>query len=841
MPTSSNRKEQPATKYIPYQSHLDEHTCVTVDGDVTRTIQLAGVPFETLANDDFNALSRQWFSTINNIGAKNTRVALWTHVVRRKLRYDLSQIEYDNYFSQELNAQYAKRLESKDFYSNELYISPVYRPAPNDAERMAQKLSTDVEQQRLMRSAGAAELDKITNQMMVSLRRYHPTMLGIVETEKATDTEEAVYASDLARFYSRILNGGDSGPIPLLNYSIRYAIQRSDINFDGDIIEIIKPDSTRYAGILTLKAPYAVEKVRANILHGLLRLPCEYILSQSLTFLPTNKADKFLQIQESQIAGTSGNELQLKELSLARAELQNGKFGMGEHEFILTLFGDSVREVSEAISLATTAMEEKNMTVFRETRGTLITQYFSMLPANFKMKRIRAMPISTDNFTSFFPMHNFMTGNAQGSQWGMPLAMLETTSGSPYFVNYHVSRKALQEQGVSLEYDHDDAEPEAVVDEGDEEAQKQKEQRKESGNYLLIGPNGSGKTVVQTFLRALTHKKFMHGPRPYKSFAFDKDLGQEIFIRALGGRYFTFEPGAYAGINPFSLPNNPRSHLFIIGLAQWCARQDPTYKASVQDEMYLKRAVLDVYELTKKRRWARMRDLLPQEGPGSLYDVLGRYVDDGVHAWVLDSEEDRLDLEGANDFGFDMTTFLYDDFARTPILKYIKHKIDTVAPGSPYSIDIDEASTALKDPYMREEIIDIEARTIRKKIGVIGLGLQNASDASTGALASTLSNQFPTAFIFPNPKADRKDYMEGLKLTEREFQLVQSGMLDEPGKFLLKKGLESVVVKADLTGMNNILSVLSGSADNVPIVRGLIHELGNDPSKWLPEFFKRRV
>jgi type IV secretion system protein VirB4 len=830
----------PATNLIPYKNQIDFTTCLTVDRDLTRTIQLAGVPFETLANEDINALTRQWFAGINSIGAKNTNVALWTHIIRRKINYDLSGIEYDNWFSTELNRQYAKRLEGKDFFTNELFISPVYRPTPGDAERFANKFSQNDEQEKKIMLVAKEEIDRITKQLMVSLRRYHPTLLTAYEEEDGT------ILSELARFYSRIFNGGESGPIPINKYSIRYGIQRNEIHFLNEIIEIEMPDRSRFAGILGIKAPYGIETIRADVLHALLKIPCEYILSQSLTFLPLHKADKFLKTQESHFTSTDNNSIILKELKDAREGLQAGKFGMGEHEFILTIYGDSIEEVNTGITEAMAAMEAKNLTAIRERAGTLITQYFSMLPGNFKTGRKRAMPISTKNFTSFFPIHNFMTGNAQGSQWGMPLAMLETTSGAPYFVNYHVPRRTLLEQGISLEFIPEDDDDEEIDEQTDLDAllnntpSRERIQRKESGNYRCIGPNGSGKTVVQCLLRALTRKKHMPGKRAYKSFAFDKDCGQEIFILALGGHYFRFETGEDSGIAPFSLPNTNASRHFILTLAQWCAKQDPTYQPTVEDERVLMQSIEAVYDLKQGRRWSRIRDLLPRGGIGGLHQVLSRWVDDGAYAWVLDSSVDRFDLESTNDFGFDMTSFLENELARTPILMYILHKIDTCAKGSPYSLDIDEASAALSDPIL-QKIINNKARTIRKLDGVIGLGLQNAADACSGPIAATLGNQFPTTFIFPNASASRADYIDGLKLTEREFELVQSGMLDEPGKFLLKKGIESVVVKADLSGMNNILSILSGSEDNTVIVRDLIQRLGPDPAVWVPEFFTRRT
>jgi type IV secretion system protein VirB4 len=207
---------------------------------------------------------------------------------------------------------------------------------------------------------------------------------------------------------------------------------------------------------------------------------------------------------------------------------------------------------------------------------------------------------------------------------------------------------------------------------------------------------------------------------------------------------------------------------------------------------------------------------------------------------VLDgSKDDRFDLTTHNDFGFDMTQFLAIEEARTPILAYLFHKINTTVAGSPHSIDIDEASNALKDPYLLN-MIDDKARTVRKLDGIIGLSFQNAADACSGAIAATLANQFPTRIIFPNSSASRDDYIGGLKLTEKEYQLVRNGMNDKPGSFLIKKGHESVVVSADLSGMNNILSVLSGSEDNCIVARQIIKEVGSDPAIWLPEFFKRR-
>ena len=840
-------KEEPATKYIPYSKQTSATTCATVERDLTRTIRCDGIPFETMSDEELNGFTRSWFAAVNTLGANNNRVALWSHVIRSKLRYDLSGIKYDNYFSQLFGDQIAERVGKKTFFQNELFLSPVYRPAPGRTERIGAAL--DKKGGNDVLSAAHDEIDRITNQLVRSLRRYNPSVLGVEEFDK-----EKAPISHLQAFYSRLLNA-DIAPIPLDSYSVRFAVQRNELHFGREIIEIEGPVSSRYAGIVGLKAPYGAEHANVKIFQDLLRLPCEFVLSQSLTFLPFNKADKFLQTQISQFSSTDGNSLQLAELKDARERLQAGKFGMGEHEFILTIYGDSIEEVNAGINEVITVFEEKNLTLIRKKRGKLITQYFGMLPGNFLTGRLDAMPVSTDNFSAFFPLHNFFTGNAEGSQWGSPIALMESTSSGPIFMNYHVSRRRLRNQEIRLEYSPE----EDKEDEEDEQAEKEgiitpkrKAHRKELGNYQVIGPSGTGKTLTKLMLRTLMRKvRPGRAEKPYKTFAWDKDYGEEILVNALGGVYFRFEDGKPTGLNPYSLENNEVSCQRIQELFMWCACKDPAYLRTSDDDKILAQVIQDVYKLPKHlQRPARMLDTLPGsssavQGPGgsrivSLKAALSRWVEGGQYAWVLDNPVDLFDLTRANDFGFDMTKFLDNEFARTPIQVLINHKIDLAVDGSPFVLDIAEAWKALKDPYMQEFIAD-KAKTVRKLMGIIGLDTQDPTDLSSSPIRGTLLQQFPTLIVLPNESARGEDYMGGLGLTAREFSLVRDDMLDEPGKFLFKQGRDSVVVRNDLGGMDDMIAVLSASLDNVPLVRELISAHGNRPEIWLPQFFRQRV
>ncbi|MDD0747063.1 hypothetical protein PS025_24530, partial [Shigella sonnei] len=46
-------------------------------------------------------------------------------------------------------------------------------------------------------------------------------------------------------------------------------------------------------------------------------------------------------------------------------------------------------------------------------------------------------PISSRNFAGFSSFHNYPTGRRTGNQWGPSVTLFKTTSGAPYYFNFH--------------------------------------------------------------------------------------------------------------------------------------------------------------------------------------------------------------------------------------------------------------------------------------------------------------------------------------------------------------------------------------------------------------------
>jgi type IV secretion system protein VirB4 len=55
----------------------------------------------------------------------------------------------------------------------------------------------------------------------------------------------------------------------------------------------------------------------------------------------------------------------------------------------------------------------------------------------------------------------------------------------------------------------------------------------------------------------------------------------------------------------------------------------------------------------------------------------------------------------------------------------------------------------------------------------------------------------------------------------------------------VKQNKDVVVARIEMSGMSDVISVLSGRAETVGILDKVRMEVGNDPEKWLPLFQQR--
>jgi type IV secretion system protein VirB4 len=416
--------------------------------------------------------------------------------------------------------------------------------------------------------------------------------------------------------------------------------------------------------------------------------------------------------------------------------------------------------------------------------------YWAQLPGNFDFI-VRKSTINTLNLSSFNSLHNYPVGKAKNNHWGDAVTVLDTTSGTPFYFSFHV---------------------------------------RDVGHTTIIGPTGAGKTVLMNFLCAQAQKF------KCRLFFFDKDRGAEIFLRALGGQYTIIDPGKQCGFNPLQLEDTGENRTFLL---DWMKQLVSTNgeQVSSEDVHLLTSAINGNFKLDQKdRKLSNIMPFLGLSGPGTLAGRISMWVGKGSHAKVFDNDVDIIDFAKNNIFGFEMAELLKDGASLGPTLSYVFHKINLSLDGTPSMIVLDEAWALIDNPIFAPKIKDW-LKVLRKLNTFVIFATQSVEDASKSSISDTLIQQTATQIFLPNLKATEV-YRTTFMLSQREFDLIKS---TDPSSrfFLVKQANDSVIARVDLSGMSDVINVLSGRADTVLILDEVRKQHGEDPKKWIPIFNQR--
>ena len=91
--------------------------------------------------------------------------------------------------------------------------------------------------------------------------------------------------------------------------------------------------------------------------------------------------------------------------------------------------------LDDAMAACAAALADTGAIAVREDTN-LEPAFWGQFPGNESYLVRRAL-ISSANMASFGSMHGFALGQAQGNHWGEAVTLLETTSATPFFFNFH--------------------------------------------------------------------------------------------------------------------------------------------------------------------------------------------------------------------------------------------------------------------------------------------------------------------------------------------------------------------------------------------------------------------
>ncbi len=796
--------DSPVSEFVTLSTHVSPSVVKTTGGDFLLTWHLGGLPFVGREEWDIEHRHNTFNRMLQTLRAPDfVNLAFWVHDVRRKRRiHDKSRFEHS--FNQSMSDAYYNALSSQKIMQNELYLTMIYRPIVS-GKRMMEK-SANIAQLKSEQDQAIAKIQELAGNVEAVLKEYAPYRLSMYEAANG------IVFSETLEFFGYLLNRIDE-PVPVLQAPVNSYLPVSRHMFSaktGDFIINTPTNVNHFGAILNIKE-YA-EGTYPGILNGLKYLDFEYVITHSFSPMGRQDALKVLDRTKGMMISSGDKAVsQIVELDHAMDELASGNFVLGQYHFIIALYAESQEKLAQNIASARAELSNAGFVSAKEDLA-IASSFYSQFPGNWKF-RTRIANVSSLNFLGLSPLHNFATGKKTNNPWGDCVTTLQTTNGQPYYFNFHATHPSENSLG-----------------------------EKAIANTMVIGKSGTGKTALINFLLSQVQKL---KPSP-TIFFFDKDRGAEIFVRACGGNYLALENGEPTGFNPFQCARTEENVQFLGDLIKVLAGK-AEYTSREEEDIF--RAVENMLDTPERlRSMTNFQKSLPNMGDDGLFARMRRWTAGNSLGWVFDNPVDTVDLQKANIIGFDYTDIIDNPEVRVPVINYLLHRLEAIIDGRPLIYVMDEFWKILDGKGGLKEFAKNKQKTIRKQNGLGIFATQSPEDALRSDIAASLIEQTATMILLPNPNASRSDYVDGLKLTESEYQVVKS--LDERSRcFLVKQGHASSVCQLNLRGMDDALAVISASTDNIEIMHRVLDEQAKAaglppselrPEQWLPQFYDQR-
>lgn len=775
-------KERSVSEMLPYLHHYTDDILITKSKDIMCTVEVSGFSFET-ADDEMLDVKKH---AINNIlkGISDEKFTIYVHTIRTR-GSGFPGGNFSQTYTRILNEAWRKKFDSKNTFANKHYVTVVRRSQSGAISFISDMLSRitgqrEEDERREIKEA-VMSLNEVKDRIVNGLAAFKTKLLGV-------RYEDGEKYSEIIEFLSFIMNLGFPQKVLFSRLPISKYINTQRLYFGDNVIESLGTGWRKYAGIVSLKEYRPTSY--AGVVDNFLKLPYEFVMTQSFSFTNKGSAITKMQLQQRRLAQSGDVAVsQVADINQALDEAMSGFFAFGDHHLTIMPITDSLRELDNALSQCVVEFANIGGIGCRE-RINMGPCYWGQFPGNISYIA-RKSTINTLNFAGYASLHNYPSGKINKNHWGDAVTSFNTTSGTTYFFSFHA---------------------------------------RDVGHTMIIGPTGAGKTVLLNFLAAQTQK---FNPR---TFFFDKDRGAEIFIRAIGGKYTNINPGESCNINPLLLKDTQTNRNFLFEWLQSLVTTNGE-KLMPKDLEKIQMAIDGNYRLpVHQRRLANIAPFCGLEGDEGIASRLKPWYGSGAKSRLFDNEIDLIDFSTGSVFGFDMNEILKDKMALGPVLMYLFHKINLSLDGTPTMIILDEAWALIDNPVFAPKIKDW-LKVLRKLNAFVVFATQSVEDAAKSQISDTLVQQCATQIFLPNLRAT-ECYIDVFMLSMREYDIVKT---TDPSTrfFLLKQDSDAVVAKLDLKNMDDYINVLSGRTETVLLLDSIRKEYGDDPDSWLYIFLEK--
>ena len=533
-------------------------------------------------------------------------------------------------------------------------------------------------------------------------------------------------------------------------------IVKTPIAWHSDYLQVGK----RHVQMFSLKT--TPEASRPCLFSGLLRLDCDSVLCSTWRVKSTTSARSEIDAQEKFIsffkvgvltrvmsgrdtvsletgAGAKAANSNVDDLSEVIRSLD--KKAQGEYSLRLLLAARSQEQLRNTVPAVHRIFVDARAQVMEETLGNL-SAFYAMFPGNHKFN-VFPLWLAEDHharLSSVFAPH---IGHPRSEDLDSEyLNIFETRTRTPFFQDVYVD-------GVRV--------------------------------MLIIGPTGSGKSVVGNATVALEQK--------YGGFTYIFDIGgsYESVVELYGGKVDRVGKDG-PRVNPFALEPTESNIKFLYSFIKLLLTNSGA-ELEPEDDDVIHKAVQDMYLLDPENR--RLANLFL---PKKLDRYLSKWVGKGIYNAVFDNVEDSLSLSRLQCFDFQgVNNEQYADLIE-PLMVWLLRRINDVLYnpanlGVPKHILIEEIFSSMKNKQLLDGAL-ASIKTVRKNLGGVTMIGQSADDL--GANADSIVNSCTSFLFLKDATFNRKRYAELFKMNEQQIALFES-LQDREALYMRRDGITKVV------------------------------------------------
>jgi type IV secretion system protein TrbE len=723
---------------------VDEHTFLTKSGDLGVVFRVPGVDAECLDHAERDQIARRFEGAVR---ALDERFRVYQYLLKR----DHASIPHRHYDNALVEQAISNRISFLNAKSDELYTLEIFFVLMYEGWHRASFSQNNLRtlasrpQEALPTMLSGTKVLTIVEDDLARARELLANKAAsfVVQLEERLGIEQLDKAAAFA-FFRRLLNFAPHKFHTKLKYDLHldYFTCDSTLECYRDHLRI----DDHFVQVLTLKEPPA--QTFAHLLQALQEISCNFVIANEWK-------------RESNLAAR-------KEINSKRRHFHNSKASLtnyiGDHPLnpqemliddgaagLVADLGGCLREIEVAgnyfgkFSLAIVLYDRDHAKLRRavaecfkvlsthdavliEERYNLLNAFLSIIPGNraFNLRRIWLLNTNYADLSFLFSLH---AGEAYNAHLGQEyLAVLETNSSTPYFLNLHYQDVA---------------------------------------HTMILGATGSGKSFFLNFLITNLQK--------YRPLTYIFDLGgsYESLTKLLDGSYLRvgIEQRAFT-INPFRLPPTKENLHFLFSFVRVLI-ESGGYTITSKEERDLYEQIGNLYEIDPdQRRLFTLANILSRNLAQHLY----KWVEGGQYGALFDNVADNLTFAAFQTFDFEGM----DRYPQVlePLLFYILHRAnaslyDPALDTRFKAFVMDEAWRFLKNETIRRYITEA-VKTWRKRNAAMILATQSSDDLERSEMLSVIVESCATKMFLANPGMDRDVYRETFHLNETEAVLIAS-------------------------------------------------------------------